>query len=505
MIKIPSPINYIQHEKQQWIDVQKGVKNALNQADLFLKFLQPYLRKRIFIFAGSSHNGLQGIALASRLAHLMESNSELAKGVEYVEVIHVTPHEVCDSNTLAMRDYLPKRVRVTVVTERFSPPIIVDDDLVIDALFGVDIESALEKGFAALSIFINNQPAFIVSLELPAGLFPDASNVGSLDKMIVPDVTLLSLPTQAEMMVDTHPIMGKMIRTYRDAATAVQKSDAAVNELIRVSLDSSHKGDFGHGLLVAGSFGMAGASIMAAQGALRSGIGKLSVLSPQCNRQIIQTTVPQAICVFDTSEFFWKGTVEEYEKYQAICIGPGIGTHEETLISMRYMFKRFKKTNTPLILDADALSLIGEERSMINHIPRGSILTPHYGELEQLIGRCSNHAEALKRAIALAQDIEGTIIFKGWRSAIIHHDGSVFYNESGNVGMATGGSGDVLAGIILALKAEGYDSLSAALLGTYIHGKAGDIAAQKYTEISMNALDIIENIPEAWKAVISSK
>ncbi|MFA6831933.1 MAG: NAD(P)H-hydrate dehydratase [Bacteroidaceae bacterium] len=504
MIKIPSSINYIQHEKQQWIDAQKGMQNALSQADLFLKNIQPYLRKRIFIFAGSSHNGLQGIALGLRLAQLIEGNSSSVKGVEYVEVIHVTPHDVCDGNTLAMRENLPKRVHVTVVTERFIPPVIVDDDLVIDALFGVDIESALEKGFAALSVFINNQPALTISIELPTGLFPDGSNVGTSDKMVLPDVTLLSLPTQAEMMVDTHPLMGKMIRTYQDPATVVQESDMAAKKLIVVSPDSCHKGDFGHGLLVAGSFGMAGASIMAAQGALRAGIGKLSILSPQCNRLIVQSTVPQAICIFDTSEFFWKGTVEQYEQYQAICIGPGIGTHEETLISMRYMFKRFKESNISLILDADALSLIGEERSLLDSIPRGSILTPHYGELERLVGRCTNHAEALKRAIALAEDIEGTIIFKGWRTAIIHHDGTVRYNDSGNVGMATGGSGDVLAGIILALKAEGYDSLSAALLGTYIHGKAGDIAAKAYTKIAMNALDIIEKIPEAWKAVIDA-
>jgi len=502
MIKIPSPINYIQHEKQQWIDVQKGLQNAFDQADIFLNFLQPFLRKRIFIFAGSSHNGLQGLALASRLAHLVESNADLAKGVEYIEVIHVTPHDVCDGNTLAMREALPRRVHVTVVTERFSPPIIVDDDLIIDALFGVDIESALEKGFAALSVFINNQPAITVSLELPTGLFPDASNVNTVDKMVIPDITLLSLPTQAEMMTDAHHLMGKRIRTYQDAVIALQKADEAAKKMINVPLDSYHKGDFGHGLLVAGCFGMAGASIMAAKGALSSGIGKLSILSPQCNRQIVQMSVPQAICVFDNSEFFWKGTVEQYEKYQAICIGPGIGTHEETLISMRYMFKRFMKSKTPLILDADALSLIGEERSLIDYIPHGSILTPHYGELERLVGRCTNHAEALKRAIELAHDIEGTIIFKGWRSAIIHHDGNVYFNESGNVGMATSGSGDVLSGILLALKAQGYDSLSAALLGTYIHGKAGDIAADHYTRIAMNALSIIEFIPEAWRRIL---
>lgn len=505
MIDIPSPINYIQHEKQQWIDVQKGLQNALNQADLFLKYMQPYLRKRIFIFAGSSHNGLQGIALASRLSYLIEKDSELVKGVEYVELIHVTPHDVCDSNTLAMRESLSKRIRVTVVTERFAPPIIVDDDLLIDAIFGVDIESPLEKGFAALSVFINNQPAFTISLELPTGLFPDASNVGTLDQMIVPDVTLLSLPTQAEMMVDSHPIMGEMICVYQDSALAQHASDVIAKKLMKEPMESCHKGHFGHGLLVAGSFGMAGASVMAAQGALRCGIGKLSILSPQCNRLILQTSVPQAMCVFDTSEFFWKGTIEQYEQYQAICIGPGIGTHEETLISIRYMFKRFKKTNTPLILDADVLTLIGEERSLIDFIPDGSILTPHYGELERLVGRCSNHAEALKRAIELAQEIKGTIIFKGWRSAIIHHDGNVYYNDSGNVGMATGGSGDVLAGMLLALKSQGYDSLSTALLGTYIHGKAGDMAAKDYSKIAMNALDIVEKIPDAWKKVLSTK
>ena len=267
-----------------------------------------------------------------------------------------------------------------------------------------------------------------------------------------------------------------------------------------------HKGDFGHGLLIAGSYGMAGACIMAAQAALRSGIGKLSILSPNCNRQIIQTAVPQAMYSMNpttTSNYYWNTKINNINSYEAVAVGPGLNTHQETLIALKELLINVSEHSKPLIIDADALNIISQQTSLLKLIPKNSILTPHYGELQRLVGKCPTYTDALHKATDLALKISSVIILKGWHSTIINTNGEIIYNSTGNSGMGTGGSGDVLIGILLSLRAYGYSAWDAARLGTFLHGRAGDISAKSLTSISMNALDIINYLPNAWKSIIS--
>ena len=259
----------------------------------------------------------------------------------------------------------------------------------------------------------------------------------------------------------------------------------------------AHKGSFGHALLIAGSRGMAGASVLAARACLRSGVGLLTVHAPICNNDILQTAIPEAIVEQDVSEICF-AVPTDADDYQAIGIGPGLGRSEETEAAL---LEQLSSCQTPLVVDADALNILANHRHALNNLPKGSILTPHPKELERLVGKCQDSYERLTKAIELAHTAKVHIVLKGANSAIITPNGKCFFNPTGNPGMATAGSGDVLTGIILALLAQGYAADEAAKIGTFVHGLAGDFARKKTGVISLMAGDIINNLPTAWRAV----
>mgnify|MGYP001068098230 FL=1 len=240
---------------------------------------------------------------------------------------------------------------------------------------------------------------------------------------------------------------------------------------------------------------MAGASVLAAKACLRSGVGLLTVHVPFCNNFIVQTAVPEAMTEIDFSETCFSGATDT-DDYQAVGIGPGLGKSPET---ENALIDQIESCQVPMVVDADALNLLGEHRSYLGHLPKGSILTPHPKELERLVGKCQNSYERLMKARELARTADVHIVLKGAYSAVISPSGQCWFNTTGNPGMATGGSGDVLTGVLLALLAQGYDAETAARLGVYVHGLAGDIAARKQGEIGMTAGDIVASLPMAWR------
>ena len=240
---------------------------------------------------------------------------------------------------------------------------------------------------------------------------------------------------------------------------------------------------------------MAGASILAARACLRSGVGLLTIHVPFCNNTIVQTSVPEAMTELDISDTCFASSTDT-DEYQAVGVGPGLGKSAETETAL---LEQISHSQTPMVVDADALNLLGEHRSYIGRLPQGSILTPHPKELERLIGKCQNSYERLMKARELAKSAGVHIILKGAYSAIIAPSGKCWFNITGNPGMATGGSGDVLTGIVLALMAQGYDTETTALLATYVHGLAGDIACKKQGMTGMTSGDIVTWLPMAWK------
>lgn len=258
---------------------------------------------------------------------------------------------------------------------------------------------------------------------------------------------------------------------------------------------NSHKGTFGHAMLIAGKRGMAGAAILSARAALRSGVGLLTVHTPTYNIPIIQSAVPEAIISEDDSSTHFSHTPNT-SKYDAIAIGPGLGIAEE---SAQAFAELLEKETRPLVIDADALNLIGIHPELLDMVPANSIITPHYRELQRISGKEFALNERLDIARKLAGKYQLYIIVKGAYTAIVCPNQHILFNTTGNAGMATAGSGDVLTGILTALLAQNYTPYVTCILGTFIHGFSGDIAASEIGETSLISSDIIHKLPQAYE------
>ena len=261
----------------------------------------------------------------------------------------------------------------------------------------------------------------------------------------------------------------------------------------------AHKGNFGHALMLAGSYGKMGAAILAAKACLSAGVGLLTSYFPYCGYEIMQSSVPEAMVTVDDNEFHLTAFPANLDIYQAAGLGPGIGTDDETA----YMVKNFLKTfQHPLVLDADAINIISQSPELLSSLVHHTIITPHPREFDRLSGESKDDFTRFERAKNLATLHKIIIVLKGHFTGIFYPDGNISFNTSGNAGMAKGGSGDVLTGIITALLAQGYTASSAAALGVYMHGYAGDLAAGLHSEEAMLPTDLIQCLGKTfleWK------
>jgi NAD(P)H-hydrate epimerase len=251
----------------------------------------------------------------------------------------------------------------------------------------------------------------------------------------------------------------------------------------------------GNALLVAGSYGMGGAAVLAAKACMRAGVGKATVLTPKRNVAILQTAVPEAVLAIDRDERIFSEAIET-DDFDALGIGPGLGRSEQTAIAL---IAQLKRAQCPVVADADALNILSNHHAWMQQLPKGIIFTPHPKELDRLEGNSSDSYERLTKARSLAEHLQGYVILKGHYTAICVPDGKVWFNTTGNAGMATAGSGDVLVGIITALLARGYERENACKVGVYLHGLAGDLAAAELGQESLMASDLISYLPMAFK------
>lgn len=253
----------------------------------------------------------------------------------------------------------------------------------------------------------------------------------------------------------------------------------------------AHKGDLGHALLYAGSPGMAGAAVLSARACMRSGVGLLTVCTPAFNNDILQISVPEAMVIH--SDDLYADT--DLSRYNAVGAGPGLGKGESQTAILEKLLKR---ASYPMVLDADALNIISTSRYLLEYVPVGSVITPHPGELKRLIGECSGYPDMVRKAAQLASECGINVVVKGAPTVTVTPDGTIYVNSTGNPGMATAGSGDVLTGIVLAMLAQGYRHDQAAYIAVFMHGLAGDIAAQKYSMTAMTSADIALSLTDAW-------
>ena len=306
------------------------------------------------------------------------------------------------------------------------------------------------------------------------------------------------------LFAENQQFIGKLrILDIRLSQEGIQKIEAQYTMLDETDIrprmlhrnEFAHKGDMGNALIIAGSYGMAGAAVLATKACLRSGAGKVTVHTPRRNNMILQISVPEAVVQVDQEDTIFSQAVDT-EDYNALGIGPGLGQNETTAIAL---IAQLRRATCPVVVDADALNMLANHRAWMMQLPKEIIFTPHPKEFDRMEGNAADSYERLTKAREMAERLQGYVILKGHYSALCCPDGHVMFNNTGNAGMATAGSGDVLTGIITALLARGYKQREACMVGMYLHGLAGDIAARHVGMESLIASDLIQYLPEAFK------
>ena len=453
----------------------------------------------VFIFAGPGNNGGDGLAVARLLARRNFTVTAYLFNVKgYLS-------ENCKVNKQRLSQ--AGNVHFIEVTEGFDFPELNENDLVIDCLFGTGLDKPLSGGFAVLAQNINASKAQIAAIDIPSGLMCEDNTYNNPTSIVKAQVTFtIQLPKLSFLFAENQKYIGQLeildiqlhSQGIADLASCYWITEPTeIKKILKQRNPFAHKGNMGHAFLSSGRYGMAGAAFLAAKACLRTGSGKLTLHTPQLNNNMIQTALPEAILHHDPDEEIIT-RAEDLSKYTAAALGPGMGTHEDTAAALHdFIMQQPDK----LVLDADAINIIGYHTEWIQDLPRNTILTPHPKELENLIGICSNSFERINKARDLAIKQHIYIVIKGHYTAICTPTGKIIFNPTGNAGMATAGSGDVLTGILLGLLTQSYTPAEAAQIGVYLHGLAGDLAAVKYGQESLMASDIIEAIPQAFKKI----
>jgi ADP-dependent NAD(P)H-hydrate dehydratase / NAD(P)H-hydrate epimerase len=481
----------MQHEPIVSIDLmERAAINCVNWLEE-----NGYVENQFVVFCGKGNNGGDGLAIARLLAarkypariFILEFGH---KGTEDFQI-----------NLARLHEYPEVDIRFVQTEENFHE--FKEGDIIIDALYGSGLNRGLEGVTAKLVEHINKSGCEIISIDIPSGLFVDKSSKGNT--VIKSNHTLgfqcykpaFLIAENAEYIGEVHILdIGLHPDFYNPTFSPYELvDDTIIHSIYKPRNRFAHKGNFGHALLIAGSYGKIGAAVLAAKACLRSGVGLLSCHIPKCGYDILQTAVPEAMVMTDFNSSFNTKIEDDLAKYEAIGVGPGIGTASETKMMLQEIFNSYKKT---VVLDADALNIISSQKDLLKLIPAGSILTPHPKEFERLFGETSDEFERIQLALQKAKELNVVIVLKGHHTFIAIPGDKGFFNSTGNAGMATGGSGDVLTGMIAGLLAHGYNSNETAILGVYLHGLAGDIVAEKNSMEAMIAGDIVENIGVAF-------
>lgn len=433
--------NYtITHEPIKSIDLMERAAKTITRA-----IMDEWTdRTPMVIFAGPGNNGGDALAVARLLA---EENYKVSV---YLFNIHNKLSDDCAANKQRLID--SKRVgHFTEVTLNFDPPELTEDMVVIDGLFGSGLNKPLIGGFASLVKYINQCPAKVVSIDIPSGLMCEDNTYNIHSNIIRADLTLtLQQKKLSMMMADCQKYIGRLrVLDIRLSKEYIDKTEANcrileeqdVRRLLMPRDDFAHKGAMGNALIIAGSYGMAGAAVLATRACLRSGVGKVTVHTPRRNYLVMQTAVPEAVMQMDHEETYFSESVDSTD-FDALGIGPGLGLVENTAIAL---IGQIRRTSCPIVADADALNILANHQAWMQQLPSGIIMTPHPKEFDRMAGSTSNNDyERLIRAQQMAEHIKGYIILKGHHSALCMPDGHIVFNATGNNGMATAGSGDVL-------------------------------------------------------------
>ncbi|WP_456378280.1 NAD(P)H-hydrate dehydratase [Lutibacter sp.] len=478
----------IKHNKITSIDL---MEHAATQCFQWLHSRLQGQNIKIHVFCGIGNNGGDGLVIARLL--IQHGYTVNCYVVNFSD--KRTDEFLTNYNRLKELGEWP-----TVISHENELPEVAFEDIVIDAIFGNGL-TRKPSGFTKKLIqYINSTKVFTLAIDIPSGLFGSKS-VSDKNAVLKAGHTLsfqtpklaFFLPENKEF-VNTWEVIDigldeEYIESLHPKNHFITKND--ILPLYKPRNKWSHKGTFGHSLIIGGSFGKIGAVTLATKAALKIGSGLVSAYLPKCGYTILQTSVPEAMVEVDDEKNL---TYYNFKtKPTVIGIGPGMGTHEKTTLG----FEQFIKNNKlPLVIDADAINLIALNKLLLTHLPKNTILTPHIKELERLIGVWKNDYDKLKLAAKFAKEYSLILVLKGAHTVIV--DGkSMYVNSTGNPALATAGSGDILTGIITGLLAQGYKPTQAAIFGVYLHGKTADIAVQETGYETFTASSILEYLSDA--------
>lgn len=481
----------IQHEPIASIDLMERACRAFT--DWFIQYIE--VTKKVGIVCGTGNNGGDGLGIA-RMLH--EWNYPMK-----VWIVRGLVPESEDFKRNLKR--IPKGIEVVEIKSNLDNSLFNDRDVLIDAIFGSGLSRPTEGLYAQVINAINQTNALRIAVDIPSGLSADKPSSGEIIKAHY--TVTFQFPKLAFLLPESYQYTGEW--TVVDIGLLkefIKKSETPfhfirvkdVKKILRPRGKFDHKGNYGHALIVAGSYGKMGAAVLASKAALRAGLGLLTVRVPKSGYSIIQTSVPEAMADVDPSENFFS-EIPLVENYIAIGIGPGLGQDPATVNAFASLMEKFQK---PMVIDADALNILSANRKLLKLVPKNSILTPHPKEFERLAGPSANSFERLEKQKQLSAELKSIIILKGAYSSISTPEGRVYFNSTGNPGMATGGSGDVLTGILTGLVAQKYSSQEAAILGTFLHGISGDVARNEKGVDSLIASDLIDCLSDAFLKLI---
>jgi hydroxyethylthiazole kinase-like uncharacterized protein yjeF len=454
-----------------------------------------YIGRSFSIYCGKGNNGGDGLALARMLSdadcsvtvHILEFGF---LGTDDFQINLERLHQTC------------VEVRFIQGVDNFHP--VVPGDILVDALLGSGLNRKLEGVAAELVNHLNGSGNEIIAVDIPSGLFVSRSSRGNT---VIRATHTLSfqcykpaflMPENGESVGSVHILdIGLHPGFLEQVSGEAELLDADIIRAIYKPRPAyANKGNFGHALLVAGSYGKMGAAVLGSRACLRAGAGLLTVHIPGCGYPILQTAIPEAMVLADADERIHTAFEGEVSGYTAVGVGPGIGTEGRTVEFLRDLLGRSAK---PMVLDADALNIIASSADLWERVPPYSIVTPHPKEFERLFGPSGDDFARVEKAREEAMRRQCIVVLKGHYTYIAMPGGKGYFNSTGNPGMAKGGSGDVLTGILTAMLSQGYSPGESALLSVYLHGLAGDLAAATWSKESMLASDLVEHLGSAFE------
>ena len=444
------------------------------------------------IFCGKGNNGGDGLAIARML---IESGSKVT--IYIPESKKKGTHEF-EINFQRLQSISGNIIFVGSLT-KLSP--IAKEDIIIDALFGTGLHSPVDGISGSLIDHINSCRNNIISIDVPSGLYIDETSMGN--KIVRATETIsFQAGKLAFYVAENSEITGNitildigLLKDYAsDNSEVFSEMDfPLLSNIYKPRKQFTHKGNYGFACIIAGGKGMMGAAVLATRACLKGGSGKVTCICPETGTVILQVSAPEAM-VRSSGKNAIK-VLPDLTAYNAIGIGPGLGIKDSHKKLLKQLFVTF---TSPIVIDADALNVIAQDKSILSSIPANSILTPHPKEFDNLFGESANDFDRIAKARDIARECSIYIILKGHKTLIACPNGKAYFNSTGNAGMATGGSGDVLTGLLTSLLAQGYSSSEASMLGVYLHGVAGDICAEEMSQEAMIAGNIIDHFGDAF-------